>query len=227
MTTISVPFKKSFVGTSLNGQLFHWLKCTYGETVDEAIDSAVRLIYSPSSLAASSTSWGEVKEEVAYCRDAFQEMMSLVGRAPAAELPIPGRITVEFGASIELVSNLDKTYQWLIMTYGSKAIETIIHAVHLVYLPAVLAASPDSGRDPSLQVERSRIVFEQQIRKAIWESSPNDKELITSRLEQVFRASPSEGVLDAAPPLLLNRPSEEAVADFDDGLVPVEPDEDF
>ncbi|NJM76255.1 MAG: hypothetical protein HC852_11260 [Acaryochloridaceae cyanobacterium RU_4_10] len=227
MTTTFISFKKSFVGTSLNGKLFHWLKCTYGETVNEAVDDAVRLIYGPSALVAASESWSMVKQDVVDCREVFQEMMDLVSCSPASELPVPGRVTIWFGASVDPTSKIDNTYKWLFATYGDKAVEVAIHAVHVVYLPAVLAASPELGKNPILQIQRSRIVFEKQIRKAVEELSPNDSELLASRLEQVFRDSPSEGELDTTPPALLQDSAEELEEEFDDDYVPVDRDIDF
>jgi hypothetical protein len=227
MTIITVPFKRSFVGTSLNGKLFHWLKCTYGETVNEAVDDAVQLIYGPSALVAASESWSKVKERVVRCREVFQEMMDLVSCSPASELPVPGRVTVRFGASVNPAVKIDKTYEWLFATYGNKAIEVVIHAVHSVYLPAVLAASPELGKNPILQIQRSRIVFERQLRNAIKELCPHDAELLASRLEQVFRDSPSEAELDTMPPPLLQDSTEEPEEEIDDEYVQVEPDVDF
>ena len=229
MTSVFVPFKKSFVGNSLNGQVFYWLKCIYGETLGEAVDKAVRLIYSPTALAAFSTTWSDVQSEVAYCRAVFEEMMDLSTCAPPSKLPIPSRINVQFGVSINSATHTRKAYEWLFATYGNRAISIIVRAVHLVYLPAVLAASSVSREDASLQVERSRIFFEQQMRNAIRESSPNDAELIAHRLEQVFHASPSDESADELPPLPSTDSLEFDVGeeDFDDDFVPVNTDIDF
>jgi hypothetical protein len=229
MTTVFVPFKKSFVGKSLNGQVFYWLRCVYGEALGEAVDNAVRLIYSPSALAASSTTWNEVKAEVAYCRAVFEEMMDLASCAPPSKLPIPCRINVQFGASINSSAHARKAYEWLFATYENRAIAIIVHAVHLVYLPAALAASAEFSKDASLQVGRSRIFFEQEMRNAIRESSPNDSELIAHRLEQVFHASPSDESLDGVPPPAPTDSHErnEEQEDIANDFVPVDPDIDF
>lgn len=229
MTTVLIPFKKSFVGKSLNGQVFYWLRCVYGEALGEAIDNAVRLIYSPSALAASSTTWNEVKAEVGYCRVVFEEMMDLVACSPPSKLPIPNRINVQFGATINSTVQARKAFEWLLSTYKDRAIAIIVHAVHLVYLPAVLAASPDSSKDASRQVGRSRIFFEQEMRNAIRKSSPNDAELIAHRLDQVFDALPSDEALNVEPSSLVTD-SQEIVPgeeDFNYDFFPVNTDIDF
>jgi hypothetical protein len=123
-----------------------------------------------------------------------------------------------------LVWSIDQTYEWLFTIHESQTVEVVIHAVHSVYLPAVLAASPELGKNPVLQVQRSRLVFEQQICKAVWTLTPNDSELIASRLEQVFNDSPSSSADDATPPLLLQSSDEEPEEVFDHDFVPVDPD---
>ena len=131
MTCIVVPFKKSFVGNSLNGQVFYWLKSVYGEALSETVDESVRLIYGPSALAASSTTWNEVKAEVAYCRAEFEEKMALAACAPPPTLPIPNRINVQFGASLESSLPVLNAFEWLCLTYKKRAVAVAVQSVHL------------------------------------------------------------------------------------------------
>ncbi|MGB8699102.1 MAG: hypothetical protein WCD18_06775 [Thermosynechococcaceae cyanobacterium] len=188
MKTVEVSFKKSFVGTSNNGLTFHWLRSTYSGVLEEAIDHAVRLVYSPSVLAASPDTWGKVSNEVAYCRDGFREMMALVSNVLAPDCPLPKRVNIAFEGSYPTESNLGKVYEWLLNAFSDPE-KAIFHAIRVIYFPAALAASPNICGDPSIQAERSRLLFEQRMKLAIWQSNPTEAALIANRLDKTFLAS--------------------------------------
>jgi hypothetical protein len=106
MNTVEVSFKKSFVSTSDNGLTFHWLRSIYFDALEEAVDNAVRLVYSPSVLAASPNTQQDVPREVAYCRDGFEEMMALAFKVLKPDSTLP-----EFAGSYPAGSSLGKIYQ--------------------------------------------------------------------------------------------------------------------
>ncbi|HEY9828199.1 MAG TPA: hypothetical protein V6D19_22400 [Stenomitos sp.] len=196
MNTVEVRFKKSFVGTSSNGLTFHWLRCIYAEAINEAVDHAIRLVYSPSVLAASVQTQHEVSNEVTYCRERFEEMMGLTSKGFLADHPLPKRININFASSYSGGSNLARIYEWLLLKSGQNPTEPILHATRLVYLPAALAASPQPVSDPNIQVERARLLFEQRMTLAIWESNPTDSASMTKPLHQKGLALPSNNSIN-------------------------------
>jgi hypothetical protein len=200
MNPIEVSVKKSFVGNSPNGLTFHWLRSIYFDAVEEAVDTAVRLVYSPLVLAASPETSGEVLKEVTYCREGFEEMMTLATKGLAPESPLPKRINVGFKCSYSTASNLGRVYEWLLRVTENEPAKAIFYAIRLVYFPAAFAASPHSVGTPQLQVERSRMLFEQKMKLAIWESDPTEEALIANRLDRTYLSPSSRELSNITPP---------------------------
>ncbi len=238
--TVTLPFKKVFNGTSENGITFHWLKCSYGQSFEDAIADAVWIMYYPLMMASSPETWCKVKPAVVRVRERFQSFMKLASGSPSTGNSVPERIRVLFQNDFDLASERGRTLQWLIHAYGDKAVDEIVYAVRLVYFPAALASSPKTIADASLQAERSDLVFEQKMSFALSESDPDDMAVIANRLDRAFMASPTEDLVKNSPSVLLPGTSGESESetvdavdvpepeeDYDDNYVHVEPDLDF
>jgi hypothetical protein len=224
--TISVPFKKRLYGSTQKAQTLYWLRCSYGRSFDDAIADAVRIVHSATALAASPETWDKVKTEVVHARVFFEAMMSLASGAPGTEKPIPNRLTVQFKKAFALDSERGRTLQWLIYTYGGKAVDEILYAVWLVYYPAALASSPKTIAQARLQVERSRLEFELKTTFALSQSSPDTMTLIANRLDKTFRASPTEDPLKDIPFATAPEAPDAKVPETDDVVNDSEDDDD-
>jgi hypothetical protein len=173
------------------------MRSIYFDALKDAVDNAVRLVYSPSVLAASPNTCGEVLKEVAYCRDGFEEMMALTSKPLAPESAAPSRINVDFEGAYSTASNLGQVYEWLLKASGNQPTKEIFYAIRLIYLPAAIAASPKTNKDPFFQIERSRLLFEQRMKLAIWESNPTEEALIANRLDKAYQSSPFNRPVDS------------------------------
>jgi hypothetical protein len=211
--TISVPFKKRLNGGTQKAQTLYWLRCSYGRSFDDAIADAVRIVHSATALAASPETWGKVKTAVVQSREFFEAMMSLASGAPGTEKPIPNRLTVQFKKAFALDSERGRTLQWLIYTYGDKAVDEILYAVWLVYYPAALASSAKTIAQARVQVERSRLEFELKTTFALSQSSPDAMTLIANRLDRTLMASPTEDPVKHLPSVVAPETSETSVAE--------------
>jgi hypothetical protein len=211
--TISVPFKKRLNGRTQKAQTLYWLRCSYGRSFDDAIADAVWIVHSATALAASPETWGKVKTAVVQSREFFEAMMSLASGAPGTEKPIPNRLTVQFKKAFALDSERGRTLQWLIHTYGDKAVDEILYAVWLVYYPAALASSAKTIARARLQVERSRLEFELKTTFALSQSSPDAMTLIANRLDRTLMASPTEDPVKHLPSVVAPETSETSVAE--------------
>jgi hypothetical protein len=211
--TISVPFKRRLNGRTQKAQTLYWLRCSYGRSFDDAIADAVRIVHSATALAASPETWGKVKTAVVQSREFFEAMMSLACGSPGTEKPITNRLTVQFKKAFALDSERGRTLQWLIYTYGDKAVDEILYAAWLVYYPAALASSPETIAQARLQVERSRLEFELKTTFALSQSSPDAMTLIANRLDRTLMASPTEDPVKHLPSVVAPETSETSVAE--------------
>jgi hypothetical protein len=201
MNLASYEFRKSFSRTSVYGITFHWLKCTYGKFFEDAIANAVWTVYASLAFAAAPESCSKVNELVLNSREHFNQIVELAKGAPVAEEPIPKRVKVAFERCIDLSLKEGQVFDWLIQNYGAKAAEPIIHAVWLVYSPAALSAFPESGKDAQAQAQRSRLVFEDMMTWAVFQSSSDQTALIANRLDKtLLNSSIDEPVTQVQPP---------------------------
>lgn len=236
----SFKFKKTFRGTTHQGITLHWLRCTYGQGFENAISNAVKTIYAPSALVSSAESWEKVVPTVNRSRAMFRESMALSHNVPPPPKPIAERVKVTFSKTFEVASEEGQVFEWLFQSDGENAGNSIIHAVCLVYSPAALASSPDTKAEALLQVERSRLVFEDMMTQAIAQASVDEKALIANRLNKTFIESEIQEEAQLNLPVLPNRIQEEdslqangqiqahtSNDDFDDDFVPVDFDLDF
>lgn len=163
-------FKKSFRFTSKQGKTIHWMKSIYGCAIDEAITNVVQLYFFPRVLAASPETWDEVEPEVVRSRLIFQERMELAKGTPPAEKPIPQRVRLSFSQSFERDSRKGRVFAWLTETYGDKAVNAIMDAVYMVYVPAALASDVDSAIGALREAECSRLKFENAMTETVYQT---------------------------------------------------------
>jgi hypothetical protein len=222
--TVDVLLKKSFSGASENGLTFHWLRCAYGELFDDAVISAVRLVYYPDVLSASLKPWDRVASEVARSRHVFQEKRLSNEKSCLIGLPLPKRVHVTFHQSFDEQSCEGQTFEWLLHLYKDEVDEAIARAVRLVYLPSALAWLPDKSEIAADMSARSGYLFEQMTGDAILKAGPSDLHFNGAPIDiPVAVNAPSSKKASSEP----DPSSAVALDDFDDDYVPIEYDLDF
>ena len=189
MKSTSYGFRKSFSRTSVKGITFHWLRYTYEKEFDAAIAKAIWTVYAPSAFAASPETCSKVSQTVMQSREVFYQMMAMVKEAPKPEETMPIRVEVLFKGSFGSRTDEASVYDWLLSRHGEKAADFMVHAVWLVYSPAALSAFPESGRDALVQAQRSRLVFEDMMTWAVFQSSSDKTALIANRLDKTLHSS--------------------------------------
>jgi hypothetical protein len=220
--SVDVLVKKSVSGTSGSGLTFHWLRCVFGESFDDALISAVRLVYFPAALAATSKSWDRVASEVARSRMAFERRDSLIEVSQVLRKPIPKRVYFSFDQSFDAASYEGMTFEWLVSQYSGDVFEAIAHALRLVYLPSALAWLPDNLEIAVDASKRSEYVFEQMMRDAILKAGPSDLHFNTDPFHRLMAIIPSEIPEGRALVSGPDPPSPEALNDSEDDF-----DDDF
>jgi hypothetical protein len=234
MSSFELRFNKSFVGTSKNGAIFHWLKSTFlpCKKLEDVMITAVSLLYTPKFLASLPQSDELVFREVALSRNLFQGLMNLVAASPPAARPLPKRVKISFSQSFDPDSKSGQTFEWLVGIYQEKTAEKIVQAVQWLYYPATLAAEQETAGLAEQQVERSRRLFEEFMTEAILESNPTAIALIANRLDQSYVTSPSHQTKQTSlvvqpsrekpPPTHSLEGSHSAAEDFEDDFIEVD-----
>jgi hypothetical protein len=185
MTAIDVSLKKSYPATSDEGLTFYWLRCVFGELFENAIASAVRLVYFPQVLAASSKPWDKVAAEVERCRVVFERKTLVVEQPLVIEKPKSKRIYLSFRQSFEAASYEGMTFEWLLHQYKDQIFEAIASAVQLVYLPSALASYSDKQELAVAASKLARYQFEQMMDDAILNAETKDTSLYLLPLAQL------------------------------------------
>jgi hypothetical protein len=226
--TVDVLLKKSFSGASENGLTFHWLRCAYGELLDDAVISAVRLVYYPDVLSASLKPWDRVASEVARSRHVFQKKRLSNEKSCLIGLPLPKRVHVTFRQSFDEQSCEGQTFEWLLYLYKGEVEEAIARAVRLVYLPSALAWLPDKSGIAADMSARSGYLFEQMMGDAILKAGPSDLHFNVAPIDiPVLVNAPSSKSADIKASCEPDPSSADELDDFDDDYVPIEYDLDF
>lgn len=202
MTVIDVSLKKSFPALSDDGLTFHWLRCVFGKSFDNAIASAVRLVYFPEFLSASSKPWDKVVAEVERCRAVFEQRALVLEQSLVIEMPKSKRIYISFSKSFDAASYEGMTFEWLTHQYEGQIFEAIACAVQLLYLPSALASFPDRQALAVEASKRARYEFEQMMDDAILNAGMKDIPLYLPPLAEL---QTGQTLCDVSAPALIER----------------------
>lgn len=198
--------KKSFRRTSRAGITFHWLKCRFGEDLDDVVKEAIRIVRFPATLAASpeSADKAQVVPMLEHSQRKFDEWMKASLNPMPIEKDIPQRILVHFTLPLD-DSDVGKTLACF-STRNDHSLEWyVLDAVVLVFLPVALSSI--QGSRSSFSVLRSRTIFAQRMDLPGYQSPIGDV------------GEPSVE-LAVKPTVRLSAPQESAVAELRPGLVP-------